>query len=356
VSSPVSPESLALSLNLMKFGLAAILGLAYLTARSSLYLRWLLVLILCLTCSICSLILFCAAPDLLQGINLQTVDEDFEQAKEGAEEKAGGTFYFWKLAGWENSLIWFAVLALGVPEQATNALLALLVNYCSFHNLFSPGFCPVISANYKLFNIFHSGIFILPRLCFQALRLSTAVLAGAVVLSAVAIVTYFVIKIRKEALLLEDQGRLDGEEEAKGDVTRGGSADGKKKSDVNKKCGVETFSWGVWRLCGVQVSEYGTWSLLVWASSILLGSAAVVLILGSGRAAFYFSVPFILPAAVLSQALGARFDGYMFVHDESSSTSIMFWRNVFAVFVNGPVLGEHTKAILSNISKHEMTT
>ena len=62
---------------------------------------------------------------------------------------------------------------------------------------------------------------------------------------------------------------------------------------------------GTTSICGVELSEFGVWILIVWISVVLLGGAALPLLIGgAGSFAIYIAVVLMLPFTLLIQALG----------------------------------------------------
>ena len=267
LTTRVTSDSLALALNFMKFMLAVVLALAYVAARGQTSLRWAMVLSLCVFNAVCGTVLY-RDRRLLRGVKDKKV--------EGEDAGVHGETTRWpcSLAGFEHSLIWFAVLAFGVPDQATNAILSLLT-----------------------------------------LRLNTLAFLAAVVVSAAIICVYFVRAIKKEAAAIESA--MSDQRVAA--TAMHGAAEDAAESD------------GGGSICGVNVTEYGWWGLLVWISAAFMGAAALILLLGKHPSTFFVAIPFMLPVAVVAQMLKARFESYMFVHPEDSSSDINYWRNVFMV-------------------------
>eukprot|EP00954_Amorphochlora_amoebiformis_P023660 1361417-Amorphochlora_amoeboformis.AAC.1 len=76
--------------------------------------------------------------------------------------------------------------------------------------------------------------------------------------------------------------------------------------------------------------EFSVWVILIWISVVLLGGSSIALLLGGSNGIVYVAVPLLLPFALLTQLLTARFDGYMFMHPEETSSDVQYWKNVFA--------------------------
>eukprot|EP00468_Gymnochlora_sp_CCMP2014_P000255 CAMPEP_0167744094 /NCGR_PEP_ID=MMETSP0110_2-20121227/2387_1 /TAXON_ID=629695 /ORGANISM="Gymnochlora sp., Strain CCMP2014" /LENGTH=357 /DNA_ID=CAMNT_0007628551 /DNA_START=197 /DNA_END=1267 /DNA_ORIENTATION=+ len=202
-------------------------------------------------------------------------------------EVFGASRWPWQLLPFENAVIWFAVLAFGVPSQAFNAILSLLT-----------------------------------------LRVSALIYAIVVVIAAISVVWYFSSRIKAEAMRILESGK-ELEEQARSSTVP-------ERLEIlaitpAKELGAKR------RMCGIEIPEFSVWVSIIWISCLLLGAATIALLFGGGSV-IYVAVPLLLPFALLVQMLTASFDGYLFMHPEDTSSDVQYWIQVFQVAVNGPVL------------------
>jgi len=101
--------------------------------------------------------------------------------------------------------------------------------------------------------------------------------------------------------------------------------------------------------------NFYAWIVQVFVAIVLLASAGGLMLLDPVEEEFvngtavedveqvigwstYMSALLLIPFNAIVQNLHALYEGYLFNHDHSRSTDIMYWVNVLAVFANGPLL------------------
>ena len=68
-------------------------------------------------------------------------------------------------------------------------------------------------------------------------------------------------------------------------------------------------------------------------------SSAMFLLRNGSTWAIYCAALFLLPYLALKYSLHAQYDSMLLAYDDSRSSDIVYWRNIVAVFLNGPLLG-----------------
>lgn len=219
---------------------------------------------------------------------------DVDSDSPGRLRRRPGVRPLWSLRAFEVQLVAFAVFVINMPAQAQDALAALL-----------------------------------------AMRLGEREFGAIVAVATVAIVAYFLWRLRRESKrplhLLMPVSRAAGTNSKQGDTIAEATGKVSPTVPVPSHASLDGAS------DGDGVGSYTSWLKILWSIVLSLAGAALVALLFPGGGS-YGTAPLLLAFLGLHQALKSRFLAYMYHHPEDRVSDVQYWINVCSVILSGPLL------------------